>query len=58
MVVRIGLALGTKARDPSKGGGAGSRREEMVMAVAESVEQQADTFVRSPHKLLIAGEWS
>ena len=27
------------------------------MAVAESVEQQADSFVRSPHKLLIDGEW-
>jgi phenylacetaldehyde dehydrogenase len=27
------------------------------MAVAESVEQQADSFVRSPHKLLIGGEW-
>src|SRR6202046_344040 len=29
----------------------------MVMAVAESVEQQADSFVRSPHKLLIDGQW-
>jgi len=37
--------------------GRGSRGEEMVMAVAESVEQQADSFVRSPHKLLIDGEW-
>jgi phenylacetaldehyde dehydrogenase len=27
------------------------------MAVAESVEQVADSFVRSPHKLLIDGEW-
>jgi phenylacetaldehyde dehydrogenase len=27
------------------------------MAVAESVEQQADSFVRSQHKLLIDGEW-
>jgi phenylacetaldehyde dehydrogenase len=27
------------------------------MAVAESVEQQADSFVRSSHKLLINGEW-
>ena len=27
------------------------------MAVAESVEQQAESFVRSPHKLLIDGEW-
>jgi hypothetical protein len=27
------------------------------MAVAESVEQQADSFVRSTHKLLIDGEW-
>ena len=27
------------------------------MAVAESVEQQADSFVRSSHKLLIDGEW-
>jgi phenylacetaldehyde dehydrogenase len=27
------------------------------MAVAESVEQQADSFVRAPHKLLINGEW-
>jgi len=37
--------------------GRGSRGEEMVMAVLESVEQQADSFVRSPHKLLIDGEW-
>jgi phenylacetaldehyde dehydrogenase len=29
----------------------------MDMAVLESVEQQADSFVRSPHKLLIDGEW-
>src|SRR6202046_2359319 len=29
----------------------------MVMAVLESVEQQADSFVRSPHKLLIDGDW-
>ena len=27
------------------------------MAVAESVEQQADSFVRSSHKLLIDGQW-
>ena len=27
------------------------------MAVLESVEQQADSFVRSPHKLLIDGDW-
>jgi phenylacetaldehyde dehydrogenase len=27
------------------------------MAVADSVEQQADSFVRSPHRLLIDGEW-
>jgi phenylacetaldehyde dehydrogenase len=27
------------------------------MAVAESVEQQADSFVRAPHKLLIDGQW-
>jgi acyl-CoA reductase-like NAD-dependent aldehyde dehydrogenase len=27
------------------------------MAVAVSAEQQADTFVRSPHKLLIDGDW-
>jgi phenylacetaldehyde dehydrogenase len=27
------------------------------MAVAESVEQVADSFVRSPHKLMIDGEW-
>ena len=27
------------------------------MAVAVSSEQQADTFVRSQHKLLINGEW-
>ena len=27
------------------------------MAVLESVEQQADSFVRSQHKLLIDGEW-
>ena len=27
------------------------------MAVAESVEQRADTFVHSPHRLLIDGEW-
>jgi phenylacetaldehyde dehydrogenase len=27
------------------------------MAVAESTEQRADTFVRSQHKLLIDGEW-
>jgi phenylacetaldehyde dehydrogenase len=27
------------------------------MAVAESVEQRADSFVRSSHKLLIDGEW-
>jgi hypothetical protein len=27
------------------------------MAVVESVEQQADSFVRSPHKLLIDGDW-
>jgi len=27
------------------------------VAVLESVEQQADSFVRSPHKLLIDGEW-
>ena len=27
------------------------------MAVAVSGEQQADSFVRSPHKLLIDGEW-
>jgi len=29
----------------------------MVMAVAVSSEQQADSFVRSAHKLLIDGEW-
>jgi hypothetical protein len=27
------------------------------MAVAESVEQQADSFIHSPHKLLIDGDW-
>ena len=27
------------------------------MAVAEAVEQRADTFIQSPHKLLIDGEW-
>ena len=27
------------------------------MAVAEAVEQRADTFVQSPHKLLIDGQW-
>jgi phenylacetaldehyde dehydrogenase len=27
------------------------------MAVAESVEQQADSFIHSPHKLLIDGQW-
>src|SRR5262249_61954516 len=27
------------------------------MAVAVSVEQQADSFVRSSHKLMIDGEW-
>jgi phenylacetaldehyde dehydrogenase len=34
-----------------------ARREEMVMAVAVSSEQQADSFVHSAHKLLIDGEW-
>jgi phenylacetaldehyde dehydrogenase len=34
-----------------------SRGEEMEMAVADSVEQQADSFVRSSHRLLINGEW-
>jgi acyl-CoA reductase-like NAD-dependent aldehyde dehydrogenase len=29
----------------------------MEMAVADSVEQQADSFVRSSHKLLIDGQW-
>jgi len=28
------------------------------MAVAESVERQAEKFVHSPHKLLIGGEWA
>src|SRR5262249_40605946 len=39
--------------------GAGVARAERrkVMAVAVSSEQQADTFVRSQHKLLINGEW-
>ena len=27
------------------------------MAVAESVEHQADSFVHSPHRLLIDGDW-
>src|ERR1700760_800223 len=27
------------------------------MAVAESVEQTADSFISAPHKLLIDGEW-
>ena len=27
------------------------------MAVLEAVEQQADSSVRAPHKLLIDGEW-
>jgi acyl-CoA reductase-like NAD-dependent aldehyde dehydrogenase len=27
------------------------------MAVAVSAEQQADSFIHSPHKLLIDGDW-
>jgi acyl-CoA reductase-like NAD-dependent aldehyde dehydrogenase len=27
------------------------------MAVAESIGQQADSFIHSPHKLLIDGQW-
>jgi phenylacetaldehyde dehydrogenase len=27
------------------------------MAVAESVEHQADSFIRSTHRLLIDGDW-
>jgi hypothetical protein len=45
--------VGTAIKDQVKTRGRGSRGEEMVMAVVESVEQQADSFVRSPHKLLI-----
>jgi phenylacetaldehyde dehydrogenase len=34
-----------------------AEREETVMAVLESPDQQADGFIRSQHKLLIDGEW-
>src|SRR5262249_7449581 len=54
-VVRIGLACADRGDIETRG--RDSRGEETVMAVAVSVEQQADSFVRSSHKLMIDGEW-